>query len=88
MGLDKWLKTEDIEKKSKKKKESTVQKKKEKIGKAQDTDLEKKSINLTKFMLICTNRKCKFQKIIMKKQLSEDDKICPRCNQQMKIKDL
>ncbi|MFW9882461.1 MAG: hypothetical protein ACFFG0_56080 [Candidatus Thorarchaeota archaeon] len=76
MGLDKWLKTEDIEKKAKK----------EKNRKTQEKDLEKISVNLTKYMLICTNAKCKFQKIIMKRQLSENDKNCPRCNTQMKIK--
>ncbi|MFX1417383.1 MAG: hypothetical protein ACFE9N_00535 [Promethearchaeota archaeon] len=86
MGLDKWLKKEDIEKKSKKKKEQVVQTKKEQSGKTQNKDLEKPLINLTKYMLICTNAKCKFQKIIMKRQLSENDKNCPRCKKEMKIK--
>ncbi len=76
MGLDKWLKPEDVEKKSKKKKESVTQTKKS----------EKQSIKFTKYMLICPDAKCKYQKIIMKKQLTDDDKTCPRCNKKMKTK--
>lgn len=86
MGLDKWLKPEDAEKKSKKKKEPAVHAKRQKSGKPQDKVLEKPSTNLTKYMLICTNAKCKYQKIVMKKQLTDDDKNCPRCNKKMKIK--
>ncbi|UCC20551.1 MAG: hypothetical protein JSV62_04490 [Promethearchaeota archaeon] len=88
MGLDKWLKTEDIEKKSKKEKDLIVKKKKEKSENAKGKDLEKSLLNLSKYSLICTNKKCKFQKVIVKRQLSENDKICPRCNHQMKIKEV
>ena len=86
MGLDKWLKSEGVEKKSKKKKEPAVQPKKQKSGKPQNKVLEKHTINLTKYTLICSNAKCNYQKIIVKKQLTDDDKNCPRCNKQMKIK--
>lgn len=44
------------------------------------------SKSLTKFNLICTKPKCKYQKIIMKRELLEKDKICPKCKSQMKIK--
>jgi hypothetical protein len=67
MGLDKWLKPEDTDKNSKKKR--------------------KQEIKLVKYTLICLNKKCKYQKIIVKKKLVEKDKICPRCGKEMKIKE-
>lgn len=86
MGLDKWLKSEKVAKKSKKKKESPIQAKRSKGEQVQNKDLEKQSIKLIKYMLVCPNAKCKYQKIIMKKQLTDDDRLCPRCNKEMKIK--
>ncbi len=47
---------------------------------------KKPSIQLTRYTLVCPNAKCKYQKTIMKKLLSEMDKICPRCNKEMKVK--
>jgi hypothetical protein len=80
MGLDKWLKTEELEKKSKKKEELTLKTEKRKI----DVSL-KKQIKLTKYRLVCPNVKCKYQKTIMKKELTNDDKRCPRCDKEMKV---
>lgn len=74
MGLDKWLKPEDNANKKSKNKDS------------QKEILGKQTIMLTKYTLICPNTKCKYQKIIMKKQLNEIDRKCPRCNKEMKIK--
>ena len=76
MGLDKWLKPEEEEKKLKQreKKDLTPQKTNEKISK-----------KLFKFELVCSNKKCKYQKIIMKKVLTEKDKYCSRCNALMKV---
>ncbi|MFX1503539.1 MAG: hypothetical protein ACFFDH_21430 [Promethearchaeota archaeon] len=88
MGLDKWLKPEDLEKKSKKKKVSTPQTKKRKNELIIDISLEKQSIKLIKYKLVCPNVKCKYQKTIMKKELANDDKICPRCDKEMKIKEV
>ncbi|MHA2036817.1 MAG: hypothetical protein ACW972_03930 [Promethearchaeota archaeon] len=86
MGLDKWIKPEEADKKPKSKKSAPSKLKKienkKKIAKAP----EKPKIRLTKYTLTCPNSKCKYQKIIMKKQLSEVDKICPRCKKEMKIK--
>ncbi len=86
MGLDKWLKPEEAVKKPKSKKAASEKVIKISSKKNIKTDLEKPYIKLTKYNLTCTNSKCKYQKIIMKKQLTEMDKICPRCKKEMKIK--
>ncbi|MFX1593328.1 MAG: hypothetical protein ACFFCL_11605 [Promethearchaeota archaeon] len=88
MSLDKWLKPEDKGKKLKKKKESSIQVKERKGKQAQKQAIEKKSINLTKYRLICPNAKCKYQKTIVKKELTDDDKTCPRCSKRMKVKEV
>jgi len=80
MGLDKWIKPDKSEKKeearsAKKPKSQPIEK-----------NSEKDSIKLTKFVLICSKPKCKYKKIIMKKELSEKDRICPRCKNEMKVK--
>ncbi len=85
MGLDKWLKSEDDIIKSKKKKPS-IQDKKRKSEGTPEKLLEKKSVQLTKYTLICQNSKCKYQKTLIKKELTDDDKTCPRCNKIMKTK--
>ena len=83
MGLDKWIKPEGTEKKSEKKEEEKSKKKPKahpivKKG-------EKEPIKLKKFVLICSKAKCKYKKSIMKKELSEKDRICPRCKSEMKV---
>ena len=86
MGLDKWIKPEEAEKKPKDKK-PTPSKIKKIDSKKQVPKVSEKLINkLKKYTLTCPNSKCKYQKTIMKKQLSEIDKICPRCKKEMKIK--
>ncbi|MHA1986715.1 MAG: hypothetical protein ACW98D_08760 [Promethearchaeota archaeon] len=86
MGLDKWLKSEDADKKPKSKKKALEKDIKSSSKKNVKTDLEKPSSKLIRYSLTCTNSKCKFQKIFMKKQLTEMDKICPRCKKEMKVK--
>ncbi len=81
MGLDKWIKPEETEKKPKikddaKKPESKPKENKGTIGLK----------NLLKFDLVCPKAKCKYQKTIRKKELTDKDKICPRCKSIMKIK--
>jgi hypothetical protein len=49
-------------------------------------EIVKSSSRLVKKVLVCPSAKCKYQKTIMKKQLTETDKICPRCNKVMKVK--
>jgi len=83
LGLDKWIKPEETVKKSEKKEDARSTRKPknqpiEKIGK-------KEPIKLTKFVLICSKPKCKYKKTIMKKELSEKDRTCPRCKNVMKV---
>ena len=83
MGLDKWIKPEGTEKKSEKKEEvrSSRKPKAQPIGQKG----EKEPLKLTKFFLSCSKTKCKYKKTIMKKELSEKDRICPRCKSEMKV---
>ena len=83
MGLDKWIKPEGTVKKSEKKEDvrSTKKPKTQPIKKKSEIE----STNLTKFVLICSKPKCKYKKTIMKKELSEKDRICPRCKNEMKV---
>ena len=85
MSLDKWLKSEGNKKNSKKKSSP-----KEQTEKRIDDDLKDKlqlehQIKLIKHNLVCTSANCKYQKTIIKKQLTDDDKKCPKCNKQMKL---
>lgn len=85
MGLDKWIKPEETKAKAiKKKKEGDPYKKSD--SKSRDKQIEKDLSKLTKFELICSNAKCKYKKTIVKKTLTEKDKICPRCKNEMKLK--
>jgi hypothetical protein len=86
MGLDKWLKPEDDTNNTKKKRQSPDQTNKSKSEKAQKKLHEKPSTQLTKYTMVCPNAKCKYQKIIMKKNLTDEDITCPRCNKEMKAK--
>ncbi|MFX1364687.1 MAG: hypothetical protein ACFFCE_12940 [Promethearchaeota archaeon] len=86
MSLDKWLKSEDEKKKQKKKKETIDQKSENQIEQKQKSSIDKPLIHLTKYILICSNTKCKYQKRIMKKELTDKDLICPRCNKKMNPK--
>ncbi len=92
MSLDKWIKTEKEEEKKKEdeKKKKPLKKKPQsesinqniETTKTHDTRLKK----LTKYILICPKKSCGYQKTLMKKQLIENDKICPRCKGNMKVK--
>lgn len=84
MSLDKWLKQE--------KKEKKPAKGKKELQNEISSDIKSKEFNeklstkLVRFVLVCLNAKCKYQKIIVKKSIL-DDKICPRCKGKMKIKE-
>ncbi|MHA1670826.1 MAG: hypothetical protein ACTSV5_09640 [Promethearchaeota archaeon] len=89
MSLDKWIKKEEDNKKVKKKPPE-----KEKVEEPievfefQPTEVGtiKNSRLLTKFVLTCSNSKCKYKKTLKKRTLKDKDKICPRCKSEMKIK--
>ena len=82
MGLDKWIKSEGKEKSPKK--EKTQKKVKKAVSTPKLKESRESSKILSKIILVCS--KCKYQKTIMKKKLTEQDKICPRCNKPLKVK--
>ncbi len=86
MGLDKWLKTEEEVEREEKKKAVLTEAKKSKRESEKLSTFKSPPTQLVKYVLVCPNAKCKYQKTIMKKQLKEKDKICPRCNKEMKVK--
>lgn len=96
MSLDKWIKTDKKEKKTENKSEiknkiiNSSKTKSPSIDSIEDTDSlrsskesEKKRI---KHLLICSKKSCGYQKRLVKKQLTNKDKTCPRCRSVMKIK--
>jgi hypothetical protein len=83
MSLDKWINSKEGEKKKKK---NTLEDKKKETRGAQAPNSKKSFLKLMKYTLNCPNSKCKYQKIVMKKNLTDIDKICPRCNKTMKVK--
>ena len=89
MSLDKWIK-DDKDSKKAKKKPTKKEKVEEKIEgfefKPPEVDIAKDSRLLTKFVLTCSDSKCKYKKTLKKKTLKDKDKICPRCKKEMKVK--
>ena len=85
MGLDKWIKPEKIKPKAIKKKEDGDSQNNS-DSKSREKQIEEGLLKLTKFELICSKAKCKYKKTIVKKYLTEKDKICPRCKSEMKLK--
>ena len=96
MSLDKWIKTDKKEKKTENKSEvqiknkSSTKTKSQSINSIEDSDSlrsseesEKKRI---RYLLICSKKSCGYQKRLVKKQLTNKDKTCPRCKGVMKIK--
>lgn len=83
MGLDKWLKSDDVDKKQIKK---PTEVKKKKDEEQEKSNIKTNRLKLQKYILNCPNSKCKYQKIVMKKELNDIDKICPRCSKEMKVK--
>jgi len=84
LGLDKWIKPEDKKNKKIKKKDEGYPSK-DRTSKPKEEQKDKESSKLTKFDLTCPNAKCKYKKTIVKKTLTEKDKICPRCKSEMKL---
>ncbi|MHA1490195.1 MAG: hypothetical protein ACTSRI_11145 [Promethearchaeota archaeon] len=85
MSLDKWLKSEKKEDLAKKKAEEELKKPIKKETRSTKTKTsEKKAINLIKYSLTCS--KCKYKRTIVKKILSDKDKMCPKCKREMKIR--
>ena len=87
MSLDKWIKSD--------KKEETKNKPQEKKGQKggqsevrkdqAEKTLEPLAQKFNKFQLKCPKKGCNYQKTIVKKDLKEKDKVCPRCKSTMKV---
>jgi hypothetical protein len=84
MGLDKWLESDKVKKK--KVKESAGVSSERKDSKEKELTTPQSKQLLSKFTLICTNSKCKYQKILMKRKLVYRDKTCPKCKSEMSVK--
>ena len=81
MSLDKWLKSEKPEKPIKK----AIPKITSKSIQAEEVSKEEPK-KLIKYILACKTAKCNYKKTIVKRMLTDKDKICPRCKGEMKVK--
>lgn len=86
VGLDKWLKPEESGKLRKEKKATPIKVAGNKSDESQTQKIQKVALKFKKYNLICPQARCKYQKTILKKILSDQDKTCPKCNHEMKIR--
>ena len=89
ISLDKWLK-EQSKKKQPKIRQKNIDMVDEQLKSNEEQILIKKGplSKLQKFKLKCQNKKCGYQKTIVKIKLTEKDEICPKCSKTMKIEKL
>jgi predicted SprT family Zn-dependent metalloprotease len=74
-------------------KKSSIKKKAKKTSETEDTAEESKvdsSIKPTtegrkKYHLKCSSTKCTYDRVLNKKELNEDDYVCRKCGQKMKV---
>jgi hypothetical protein len=86
MSLDKWIKPEEEKEEEKEGKDEEEQ---NEITDDKSEEIDKKrsqTPKLKKYHLKCPKKSCKYQKTLMKNNLSEKDKTCPRCKSEMKVK--
>ena len=95
MGLDKWIKPEKKQEEKKKVEKNepialkvTKSQKVSKISIQPEKDREERSIKFKKYILSCSKKGCHYQKTMIKRELGDKDKICPRCKSDMKIKEI
>lgn len=62
------------------------QKKETQRGKMHKEEKKTKKPKLTKYMLTCSDSNCKYKKTLMKRELTREDKVCPRCKSDMNVK--
>ena len=83
MSLDKWIKQDKkTANKEKKKPKGSKTSKKESIPEQKNSD----KISIKKHFLTCSKKGCDYQRTLMKRQLSNLDKTCPKCGGIMKEK--
>jgi hypothetical protein len=83
LGLDRWIKPD--EKKKKEETEKAPQIKNSSLKTKTVKSEEKPKLALKKYKLICPKAKCKYQRTLVKKRITEKDKLCPKCKTEMKI---
>lgn len=88
MSLDKWIKPEEEKKEEKEEKEEEEEEQKEVTdNKSEEIDKKKsQKPKLKKYHLKCPKKSCTYQKTLMKSNLTEKDKTCPRCKSEMNVK--
>jgi len=101
MSLDKWLGKEEkeeekeeeqgdnevnIEMGSGSQQKTLLPSEKEEPKKKVEEKKDSGRAKLTKYLLSCSNSKCEYKKTLMKRELSANDKICPRCKSEMNIR--
>ncbi|HEY0090653.1 MAG TPA: hypothetical protein VGB37_17510 [Candidatus Lokiarchaeia archaeon] len=82
-NLDKWIKPKKKVEKPKKNSQKDYSKEIKKEIKS-TKPIEK----FAKYNLTCSKKGCGYKKTIVKKELNEQDKKCPRCKSEMKIKNI
>lgn len=87
MSLDKWIKSKK-EKDDKKLVNKNSQTNSIKPPVKSRNNLEIENTVLKKYRLNCLKKSCNYQKTVMKKNLSNKDLICPRCEGKMKINEI
>ena len=71
MSLDKWIKSEKKDDKKRGKKEPEKKKSTEEAKEIKS--IEKQDLKLKKYVLICPKAKCKYQKTIVKRTITEKE---------------
>ncbi|TXT58305.1 MAG: hypothetical protein BAJALOKI2v1_400037 [Promethearchaeota archaeon] len=89
MSLDKWIKGPEEEEEEEEEGVNGEKEQQEKdLKKSRSIKKEQKrssKTTLKKYFLKCPKKSCKYQKTLMKSNLTEKDKICPRCKSEMKV---
>jgi hypothetical protein len=100
MSLDKWLGKEEEEEEEEEQAENEVDTKQvsdnfqktllpsdtEELKGKEEEKRESSGAKLTKYLLSCSNSKCEYKKTLMKRELTSDDKVCPRCKSDMNVR--
>lgn len=100
MSLDKWLGKEeeeeeeeeqaeneaDTEKVSDAPQKTLLPSDKQELRGKEEEKRDSNRVKLTKYLLSCSNSKCEYKKTLMKRELTGDDKVCPRCKSDMNVR--
>ena len=89
MSLDKWIKKEEPEEEEKEVDKEEREKKLDSSKKPSEVSTKLKNdaqkVELQKYIPKCSTSKCNYQRILVKRELTEQDRTCPRCKGKMNI---